>query len=123
MIVQLLLLLFVDYLPPVPQGYSCLPGNVKPADIVSAERTGAPRPKLVTVTVEQTMRQLRARCVRGKLVDGKGKEIRFYRMQCFGAPTEYAMETTRRQRVELEALRKRYTVVEMTCSPSGEPRP
>ncbi len=58
-----------------------------------------------------------------KLVDAKGKEIRFYRVQCFGAPTAYAMETTRRQRVELEALRKRYTVVEMTCSPSGEPRP
>ena len=123
MIVQLLLLLFIDYLPPVPQGYSCLPGNVKPADIVSAERTGGQDPKLVTISVEQTLRQLRARCVRGKLVDAKGKEIRFYRVQCFGAPTAYAMETTRRQRVELEALRKRYTVVEMTCSPSGEPRP
>src|SRR6266705_511462 len=71
MIVQLLLLLSVDHSPPVPQGYSCLPGNVKPADIVSAERTGGQDPKLVTISVEQTLRQLRVRCLRASSLTRK----------------------------------------------------
>ena len=59
MIVQLLLLLSVDHSLPVPQGYSCLPGNVKPADIVSAERTGGQDPKLVTISVDWRARVFR----------------------------------------------------------------
>lgn len=104
------------------QRFPCLPPDLKPTDIVSAERVGDP-PKILKVTVEEKLIQLYARCKRGKLLDGKGKEIRFYRVHCFGAPTAYALETMRREHDELEALRKKYTVIEMTCDPSGEPRP
>ena len=104
------------------QRFTCLPSGLKPADIVSAERVGDP-PKIITVTVEEKLIQLGARCDSGRLLDGKGKEIRFYRAQCFGAPTAYALETMRREHEELEALRKEYTVIEMTCDPSGKPRP
>ena len=104
---------------PAPQRGSCLPVGVKAADIVSAER---PKGKLVTVNVEQKLKQVRARCVNGKLVDPGDREIRFYRIHsCFGAPTPYALETMRRERIELDSLRKRYTVIAMTCSPDGRP--
>lgn len=104
------------------QRFPCLPPDLKPTDIVSAERVGDP-PEILTVTVEEKLIQLDARCKRGKLLDGKGKEIRFYRAHRFGAPTAYALEIMRREQDELEALRKKYTVIEMTCDPSGKPRP
>ena len=101
--------------------YPCLPASLKPADIVSAEHMQGDRRRLVTVTVKDTLKQLRARCVKNKLVDRKGREVRFYQTHCFGAPTAYAIETTRRERAELEALRKMYTVIVMTSNPSGDP--
>lgn len=104
------------------QRLPCLPPGLKPTDIVSAERVGHP-PKLLRVTVEEKLIRLNARCEKGKLLDGKGKEVRFYRQHCFGAPTAYARETMRKEHDELEALGKKYTVIEMTCTPSGEPRP
>lgn len=120
-----LLLLMLLLTNPIRQasGYPCLPPGVKPTDVVSAERTGGDHPRLVIVTVRQRLRKLRARCSGNRLADRHGIEIRFYRLHCFGAPTAYAVETMRRERDELAALRQRYTVVEMTCSPTGEPTP
>lgn len=117
-IVQLLWLVI-----PGRQGYPCLPPGLKPSDVVSAERTREDPPRSVTITVEQRLKQLRARCLRRGLVDGKGREIQFYRVHCFGAPTAYALETMRRDRAHLEALRKRYSVIELTCNASGAPTP
>jgi hypothetical protein len=102
--------------------FPCLPPNIKPADIVSAERVGSP-PKIIKVTVKEKLIELNAQCKGGKLLDNKGREIRFYRSHCFGAPTAYAMETMRREKEELKALREKYTVIEMTCKPSGKPTP
>jgi imidazolonepropionase-like amidohydrolase len=103
-----------DDSPLLEKGFSCLPSNVKPADVVSAEQTRGDRPELVTITVQDTLKQLRARCVRGTLVDRNGQEIRFYLVHCFGAPTPYAIETMRREQADLEALRQRYRVIEMS---------
>jgi hypothetical protein len=96
---------------------------VKPSDIVSAEWTRSEHPRLVTVTVAETLKKAKARCVDGRLVDRKKIEIRFYRTHCFGAPTTYAMETMQREQSELATLRKHYTVITMTCSPTGQPTP
>ena len=104
------------------QRFPCLPPTLKPTDIVSAERVGDP-PEILKVTVEEKLIQLKARCMNGQLLVAAGREIRFYRIHCFGAPTAYAIETMRREQDELEALRKKYTVIEMTCDPSGKPRP
>ena len=108
--------------PPAQQKYPCLPSPHRPSDIVSAERVGDP-PQVHKVTVEDKLAQLGARCNEGKLVDAEGKEIRFYRLHCFGAPTSFAMEALRQERAELDALKDKYTVIEMTCSPSGAPTP
>ena len=121
MIISFLLFLAVDPATFDQHRHGCLPGNVKAYDIVSAERTRDGR--LVTVTVDEKIRQMRGRCFKGRLVDPKGRRIRFYRLQCFGAPTAYALKTMQHQRDDLEGLRKRFTVVEMTCSPDGSPTP
>jgi len=76
------------------------------------------------VTVEQKLRELRARCRRGKLVDASGREIYFYRLQgCWGNPPEDYQQILQRQQQEIQRLKKRYTVIEMTCNPSGVPIP
>jgi hypothetical protein len=100
---------------------SCLPDGIQSADVVS---TGTAKPgvggKVVTVTVAQKLRELRARCRRGKLVDAKGTEIRFYQLiGCWGNPPDDYQEQLERQAKELAKLRKRYRVIEMTCNSTG----
>jgi hypothetical protein len=98
---------------------ACLPAGIKATDIVSAQRvrsTGVVK----TITVEETLVKLNARCKKGKLVDGSGKEIYFFRMTgCWGNPPADYQEILERQNKELEKLRKRYLVIEMTCNPEG----
>jgi hypothetical protein len=108
--------------PRAPSNVGCLPAGVRSTDTVSAERVG-PVGRLVILTVAQRLRQLGASCRGDTLVDSSARPIRFYRLHCFGAPTTYALETLRRERAELDSLRRRYTVVGMTCSPTGEPTP
>jgi hypothetical protein len=72
-------------------------------------------------TIKQRLDKLDARCKSGKLVDGKNREIRFYQLQgCWGNPPPGYQEIMNRQREELEELKKKYNVVEITCNPSGE---
>lgn len=103
--------------------WGCLPQGIKRTDVVSAtmHRPGAGGNQ---VTVEQKLRELRARCRRGKLVDASGREIYFYRLQgCWGNPPEDYQQILQRQQQEIQRLKKRYTVIEMTCNPSGVPIP
>jgi hypothetical protein len=90
----------------------CLPAGITLADVVSRG-----------LTVEGRLVQLKARCDSGQLVDASGKEIRFYPLKgCWGNPPADAQEILDRQRAELEQLSRRYTVIEMTCSPGGDIR-
>jgi hypothetical protein len=101
---------------------SCLPPGIESTDVVSAQvaRPGK-RGEVVTVTVAQKLKELSAHCRKGKLVDSKGREIRFYRLiGCWGNPPDDYQEQLERQAKELATLRKRYHVIEMTCNPSGE---
>lgn len=103
----------------------CLPAEVKPDDVVSAELVSKGRAGEVIkkVTVKEKLLQVNASCRNGKLVDGAGKEIYFYRLTgCWGMPPLDYEEILQRQAEELDALRKQYTVIEMTCNPSGMPR-
>jgi hypothetical protein len=71
-------------------------------------------------TVEQRLIELDAHCDNGKLVDAAGKEIYFYRLKgCWGNPPADYQEILEQQNEHLEQLRKRYTVIEMTCNPEG----
>ena len=105
---------------------SCLPSGVKTTDVVSADLVGMGKegPDVRKVTVKEKLTEMKARCRGGKLVDRAGKEIRFYRLKgCWGNPPADYLEILEKQRKDLEEMRKHYTVVEMTCNPSGIPMP
>ena len=103
----------------------CLPEYLKPNDVVSTKLTQIDGKTLVEkITVEQKMTELKAKCKNGKLVDGAGIEIHFYKLTgCWGNPPHNYQEILNRQETELATLRKHYTVIEMTCNPSGHPIP
>jgi len=100
---------------------SCLPDGIQATSIVSTQ--AAKSGKVVTVTVAQKLKSLGARCRKGKLVDARGTEIRFYQLVgCWGNPPDDYQEQLEHQTKELARLRKRYRVIEMTCDSSGEDR-
>ena len=103
----------------------CLPESVKPTDVVSTTLVQTDGGTLVEkITVEQKLAELKANCNSGKLVDGAGTEIYFYKLTgCWGNPPRNYQEILKRQEAELAILRKQYTVIEMTCNPSGLPIP
>lgn len=100
----------------------CLPKGISLTDVVSSQSvrsivTGTPGEQ---VTVRAKLIELKARCKKGKLVEPGGKRIVFYRLTgCWGNPPVDYREILERQRIEIEKLKKRYTVVEMTCNESG----
>jgi len=101
---------------------ACLPPGIQATDVVSYQAV-KPGGKVVTVTVAQKLKSLGARCRKGKLVDAKGTEIRFYQLVgCWGNPPDDYQAQLERQTKELARLRKRYRVIEMTCDSSGEDR-
>lgn len=98
---------------------ACLPARIKPTDTVSAQRVRSSG-VVKRITVEDKLTELNARCKRGKLVDASGKEIYFFRMTgCWGNPPADYQEILQRQNDELEKLKKRYTVIQMTCNQEG----
>ncbi|SRR6266404_4799961 len=106
-----------------PQGLEvCLPSGVKLTDTVSAQiiRSDASGNVIKRITVKEKLTALKARCKKGNLVDRRGRQIYFYRLTgCWGNPPANYMEILARQRNELRKLKKRYTVVEMSCNTSG----
>lgn len=68
----------------------------------------------------QKLKELKARCRKRKLVDARGREIRFYQLVgCWGNPPDDYQQQLERQAKELAKLRKRYRVIEMMCNSSG----
>ena len=109
-----------------PQGTDCLPSEIKPTDVVSVQfiKSGGDGNAVKKITVKQKLAELKARCQNGKLVDAKRKEIYFYKLTgCWGNPPVDYLEILEQQRQEIEKLKERYTVIEMTCNPSGAPIP
>jgi hypothetical protein len=101
---------------------ACLPADVKLTDTVSAQvvSAGAKGQVLKRVTVKERLTALGARCRKGRLRDGRGREIRFYRLTgCWGNPPADYVAILARQRGELSRLRRRYTVIEIECNTSG----
>ena len=97
----------------------CLPSDIDAGEVVSFE---SPSPGQVArkVTVTAKLNQLGARCRAKRLVDAKGREIRFYRLtNCWGNPPENYQEIVDKQNQELARLRRRFRVVEISCNPSG----
>jgi hypothetical protein len=109
--------------PPAPrQSFAnCLPAGITASDVVSA-RFVRSRNTIEKTTVEQKLVEIKAKCKSGRIVDSKGKEVRFFRLQgCWGNPPVGYQEILEEQNKQLEKLKKRYTVIEMTCNPEGAP--
>ena len=97
---------------PSSQTFPCLPKDVRPDEVVSF---GAKATQ--NLTVEKKLREMKARCRRGKLVDAKGREIRFFHPSCWGNPPSDYLEIQERENKELADLKKRYTVIVFGCNP------
>ncbi len=106
----------------------CLPSDIRLQDVVYARAVkwyGGGRPPVVEkVTVAGKLKQIGARCLGGKLLDGSGREIRFYRLTgCWGNPPADYRDIMRKQGDAIRKLEEQYTVIKMTCNPSGVPVP
>jgi hypothetical protein len=102
----------------------CLPAGITLQTVVSTKDLGfdtvTMTRKVATINVKETLAKLGGRCVSGKLVDKAGKEIRFYNLQgCWGNPPADYLEILETQTKEIADLKKKFTVVELTCNPSG----
>jgi hypothetical protein len=121
-LLESLLLTLLICSPPVDgmkKGFiACLPAGTNLEEVISL-----PQPKSNSgtaskrVTLGETLSRLNARCKKGKLIAGNGREIRFYRLiGCWGNPPEDYQEQLARQTQELQRLKKKYTVVEIPCA-------
>jgi len=93
--------------------FPCLQPPIKPDDVVTFGRGGTSK----KVTVKDKLIELKATCRKGNLVDGKRRGIRFFQTECWGNPPADYLEVLRKQREEIAQLKKKYTVIEMTCDP------
>jgi hypothetical protein len=97
---------------------ACLPEGVNPTQVVSVQNVKSSEGGAVVkkITVNDKLIEIKAHCKKGKLVDGPGKEIRFYMLKgCWGNPPADYLEILQRQQNELDELKKHYTVIEIPC--------
>ena len=100
--------------PPIMQArkiarFDCLPENIRLEQVVSyGERN---------VTVEETLEAMNATCENGKLLDQNKKEIRFFRIACFGNPPYNYDEIRQREQEEIARLQQNYSVIVIECDP------
>jgi hypothetical protein len=95
-----------------PQKFTCLPKDVTLDEAVSYGLKSTQK-----VTVEKKLMELKARCRNGKLVDTRGREIRFFRVSCWGNPPPDYLEIQQRENKQLADLKRRYTVIVFSCNP------
>ena len=95
--------------------FECLPEGYKSTDVVSyrQKRKGGEG----YITIEDRLVELKAHCRDGKLVEGKGKEIRFFKFACYGNPPIDYEEQRQKELEALEKLQKKYCVIVMECDP------
>jgi hypothetical protein len=95
--------------------FDCLPGEFKLTDIVSYREKRKESDE--NITIEATLINLKAECREGKLLDGKGREIRFFKFACYGNPPIDYEEIAQKEREEFNKLQKEYTVIVLECDP------
>ena len=95
--------------------FDCLGDEFKSTDIVSykEKRKGSGE----FITIEDKLIEMKAQCKKGKLVDSKGREIKFFKFACFGNPPADYDEIRQKENEELEKLQKDYTVIILECDP------
>src|ERR1044072_6681757 len=95
--------------------FDCLGDEFKSTDIVSyrEKRKGSGE----FITIEDKLIEMKAQCKKGKLIDSKGREIKFFKFACFGNPPADYEEIRQKENEELEKLQKDYTVIILECDP------
>ena len=93
----------------------CLPEGVKASDVAAYREKSKGSDRYITI--EDKLVELKAHCAKGKLVDGKEREIRFFKFACFGNPPADFEELRQKELQELEKLRKNYCVLVIECDP------
>jgi len=96
-----------------PKQLACLPNDVGTDDIVEYDRG-----KKTKVTVGKRLSEMKARCHKGKLVDRKSREIRFFHISCWGNPPPDYLEIQQQEQAQLAKLKLRYTMIVLGCDPS-----
>ena len=98
---------------------ACMPEGIELNEVVSGPANNSSQEKGEKLTIQRALQQAKARCRRGKLVDGAGKEIYFFRLiGCWGNPPEDYEDQLKRQAEKLEELKKKYRVIEISCNPN-----
>jgi hypothetical protein len=95
--------------------FDCLPEGYKSTDVVSYRQKRKDGEGYLTI--EDKLIGLKAHCKDGKLIDEKGREIRFFKFACYGNPPGDYEEIRQRELEELEKLQKKYRVIVMECDP------
>ena len=112
----------VSATPKTATKFERLPENIKPETEVRKE-TRNDKGEVVSfeiTTVEKRLNELKARVENDKLVDEKGREIRFFEPLCRGvsAGDEQDEIDRKAKEKELAELLKKYTVIVLHCDPS-----
>lgn len=107
--------------PAADPRYGCLPPDIQPGTIVEVKTIkSSVGIRVIKETVLQRLVKIGARCRAGKLVDRNRRGIRFYQLQgCWGNPPADYLEILETGKKELRELKKKFTVIEITCNPSG----
>ena len=98
-----------------------LPDNIK-ADTKVVKEIKNDRDEVASTeitTVEKRLNELKARYVQDRLVDEKGREIRFFEPLCRGVSAGYEQDEIDRKEKEKERaeLEKNYAVIVLFCDP------
>ena len=93
----------------------CLPETFTSDEVVSYRSVGRGKDK--DITIKDKLNELKAKCQDGKLIDSKNREIKFFRITCFGNPPADYLEIEQKQQEELRRLQKQYTVIVIECNP------
>jgi hypothetical protein len=98
-----------------PKQLTCLPEDVGTDDIVENDRSSKAK-----VTVGKKLSEMKARCHKAKLVDRKGREIRFFHISCWGNPPPDYLEIQQQEQAQLAKLKLRYPVIVLGCNPFSQ---
>jgi hypothetical protein len=99
----------------------CLPKDVDTKAKIQEESSDPSSAKSKPKTsVEKKLIELRASCIKEKLVDKSGKEIRFvHLLGCWGNPPEDYQQQLDKQQAQLSKLKEKFTVIEISCDQSA----
>jgi len=107
--------------PKTTTKYDRLPENIKPETKVvkTVKNEKGKTVSSETTTVEKRLNELKARYEKDKLVDERGREIRFFEPLCRGVSAgEVQDEADRKAKEkELAEVEKKYTVIVLVCDP------